>query len=244
MGLVKILFLSDTHLGFDFPFATLGLNAAAAELIFSPMWIARSSPARKGEVDCVVHGGDLLYRSKVPGPAVALAAEPLKDGADAGVPVFLVPGNHERSIIPHFERMHHPISLSFDRPRTFVLEVGGLQLALAGFPFFGEMSAVLLAGYWRPLDGKAILPMPRFCVSTRAWMGPRSDRRTICSAITPMSSMRLEYRRICGGAGRAYPPAPGADRGLGPAVGWVRQSFFPGLSNAHPLLKKTKKKAI
>jgi hypothetical protein len=35
----------------------------------------------------VVHGGDLLYRSKVPPALVSAALEPLLEVADLGVPV-------------------------------------------------------------------------------------------------------------------------------------------------------------
>jgi DNA repair exonuclease SbcCD nuclease subunit len=53
--------------------------------------------------------------------------------ADAGVPVVLVPGNHERSAIPHPLLARHPGLLIFQRPQTFVLCRAGLRIALAGF---------------------------------------------------------------------------------------------------------------
>jgi DNA repair exonuclease SbcCD nuclease subunit len=48
----------------------------------------------------VVHGGDLLYRSRVPAWLAEAALAPLKRLAESGVPVLLVPGNHERSRMP------------------------------------------------------------------------------------------------------------------------------------------------
>jgi DNA repair exonuclease SbcCD nuclease subunit len=83
----------------------------------------------------VVHGGDILYRSKVPARLVELAFEPLKRVAEGGVPVYVVPGNHERSIIPHGHLADHPRIHIFDQPRTFVLQTPNLALALTGFPF-------------------------------------------------------------------------------------------------------------
>jgi DNA repair exonuclease SbcCD nuclease subunit len=55
--------------------------------------------------------------------------------ADSGIPVYLVPGNHERSAIPHGHLATHPKIYLFDRPRTFLLETEKGSLALAGFPF-------------------------------------------------------------------------------------------------------------
>jgi DNA repair protein SbcD/Mre11 len=92
-------------------------------------------PARVGEVDVVVHGGDLLYRSRVPAWLAEAALAPLKRLAESGVPVLLVPGNHERSRMPFpllalHERLH-----VFDRPRTLVLEARGERVAFMGFPY-------------------------------------------------------------------------------------------------------------
>jgi DNA repair exonuclease SbcCD nuclease subunit len=50
------------------------------------------------------------------------------------VPVYVVPGNHERGRIPHLRFAQHPGIHVFDRPRTFVADVKGLRVAVAGFP--------------------------------------------------------------------------------------------------------------
>jgi DNA repair protein SbcD/Mre11 len=62
------------------------------------------------------------------------AFEPLKRIADAGVPVFVVPGNHERSAIPYPLLAAHPGVHLFDRPRTVAVKVRGVEVAVAGFP--------------------------------------------------------------------------------------------------------------
>jgi DNA repair exonuclease SbcCD nuclease subunit len=79
-------------------------------------------------VDAVVHGGDLFYRSRIPPSLVQRAFQPI---ARLGVPVLIVPGNHERSAIPYPLLALHKNVFIFDRPRTFV--VGGV--AFSGFPF-------------------------------------------------------------------------------------------------------------
>jgi DNA repair exonuclease SbcCD nuclease subunit len=54
--------------------------------------------------------------------------------ANAGVPVYVVPGNHERGRLPHLRFAQHPRIHVFDRPRTFVAHVRGVRVALTGFP--------------------------------------------------------------------------------------------------------------
>jgi DNA repair protein SbcD/Mre11 len=96
-------------------------------------------PAMQGQVDLIVHGGDLLYRSRVPPALVDKALTPLVAAAKAGVPVYLVPGNHERSHIPMLLWGVHPNLHIFDKPRTFVEEIRGYTVALSGFPFRREI---------------------------------------------------------------------------------------------------------
>jgi DNA repair exonuclease SbcCD nuclease subunit len=86
-------------------------------------------------VDLVVHGGDLLFRSRVRRELVYRAFEPLISVAATGVPVVVVPGNHERSAIPYPLLAAHPGVHLLDRPRTLVLEAAGCPVAVAGFPF-------------------------------------------------------------------------------------------------------------
>jgi len=86
-------------------------------------------------VDVVVHGGDLHYRSRVPAWVAEAALAPLRRVASRGVPVLLVPGNHERSRLPYPLLAAHPHLHVFHTPRTVVLEARGLRVAFAGFPY-------------------------------------------------------------------------------------------------------------
>jgi DNA repair protein SbcD/Mre11 len=131
---VRVLFLSDTHLGFDLPGRPRVVRRRRGDDFFQNFERALE-PARAGDVDVVVHGGDLLYRSRVPAWLAEAALAPLKRLAESGVPVLLVPGNHERSRMPFpllalHERLH-----IFDRPRSFVLEARGVRAAFMGFPY-------------------------------------------------------------------------------------------------------------
>ncbi|MDP3047007.1 MAG: metallophosphoesterase [Chloroflexota bacterium] len=132
----RILFLADTHLGLDLPFHPRVEKTRRGPDFFANFRRALR-PALDGQADLVIHGGDLFYRSRIPPALVEMAMEPLVAVAERGVPVFLVPGNHERSHIPLHLWTLHPLLHIFDRPRTFTLRLGdgdGPTLALSGFP--------------------------------------------------------------------------------------------------------------
>jgi exonuclease SbcD len=135
---VRILLVADTHLGFDLPFRPRVERRRRGHDFFANFDQALQ-PALRGEVDLVVHGGDLFYRSKVPAGLVEMAMTPLVRVAEAGVPVYLVPGNHERSRIPLHLWTSHPKMHIFDRPRTYLCSTANGTVALSGFPFAREI---------------------------------------------------------------------------------------------------------
>ena len=158
---IRILFLADTHLGFDLPYRPR-VTRARRGTDFLDNYRRALTPAFEGTVDCVIHGGDLLFRSKVRQQLVFLALAPLRELADSGVPVFLVPGNHERSVIPYPLLACHPNIHIFSRPRTFVLDVRGLKLAVAGFPQVREsvrsrFSSLVEGTAWRTAESDAAI---------------------------------------------------------------------------------------
>ncbi len=137
---MRVLFLSDTHLGFDEPSRPRVVRRRRGEDFFAG-YLRALAPALAGEVDVVLAGGDLLYRSRVPVGLVERALEPLRRAADRGVSVLIVPGNHERSRIPYPLLTRHPRLHVFDRPRTFTIERRGLTVAFSGFPYARQVRA-------------------------------------------------------------------------------------------------------
>ena len=145
---MRILLVADTHIGFDLPRHPRVTRRRRGH-DFLANFRRALAPARQGQVDFVVHGGDLLFRSLVPPATVEMAMEPLIEVASAGVAVFLVPGNHERSRIPLHLWATHPLIHIFDQPRTFHHQMGGRSIAISGFPYVRDIrqrfSAVLKA---------------------------------------------------------------------------------------------------
>lgn len=165
---VRILFLADTHLGFDLPVRPRIKRRRRGD-DFLANYATALRPALAGDVDLVVHGGDVFNRSR-PVPSLAYQAfEPLTRVADRGVPVFIVPGNHERGRLPHLRFAKHPGIHVFDEPRTFVAEVRGMRVALAGFPserdaVRGRFSDLLNATRWRDVGADVRLLCLHQCI--------------------------------------------------------------------------------
>jgi len=136
---MRILLVADTHIGFDLPQRQPRVTRRRRGHDFFDNFRRALEPALRGEVDLVVHGGDLLFRSKVPPGLVEMAMMPLVEVAARGIPVYLVPGNHERSRIPLHLWATHPGIHIFDRPRTFVCQTSGGSIALCGFPYVRDI---------------------------------------------------------------------------------------------------------
>jgi DNA repair exonuclease SbcCD nuclease subunit len=166
-GPLRVLFVSDTHLGFDLPLRPR-VDRRRRGPDFFACFARALEPALGGEADVVLHGGDLLYRSRVPASLTHSALQPLLRVADAGVPVLLVPGNHERSAIPHPLLAAHPRLHVFHGPSTVVIERRGLRVAFAGFPHArgvrAAFPALLAATRYREVEADARILCIHQCV--------------------------------------------------------------------------------
>lgn len=132
---IRILFLSDSHLGFDDPMRPKIKKRRRGPEFFNS-YLAALRPAMDGYVNFVVHGGDLFFRSKVHPSIVEKAFAPLLEIADDGIPVLLVPGNHERANIPVSLFTSHPNIYIFHKPATYSFQVNGRKIGFSGFPYY------------------------------------------------------------------------------------------------------------
>ena len=133
-GNVRVLLVADSHLGFDLPVRPR-VERRRRGHDFLANYARALEPALAGEVDVVIHAGDVFDRSSVVTSLAYQAFEPLRRIADRGIPVVIVPGNHERSRLPHLRFAQHPDVHIFATPHTVVIEAGGMRLALSGFPY-------------------------------------------------------------------------------------------------------------
>ena len=234
MGVVRVLFLADTHLGFDLSFRPRVQRCRQGPDFFANFKHALQ-PAFDGAVDCVIHGGDILYRSKVPPQLVEMAFEPLIQVADMNIPVYIVPGNHECSAIPHADRVRHPNIHIFDRPRTFILQIDGTKVALTGFAFVRQ-------GVRRRFLN--LLGQSGCCASTRVSMAQPWGRPIICFAIPMMLCAQPTHRPTlppcCQATFTVFKSSPKTCT----EILWRHRSFTPVPLNERHLPNRMKKRAI
>ena len=142
--LFRILLFGDTHIGLDFPLNPRIERRRRGDDFLCNFRLALQ-PALEGQVDAVIHGGDLFDRSRIPDALVEIAFAPLVEAAQAGVPILLVPGNHERGKIPMQVWRSHANLHVFDQPGCITLQKNGLRVCIGGFPYTrkiqGEFSA-------------------------------------------------------------------------------------------------------
>lgn len=133
---LKILLFADTHLGFDFPLhPRLKIRRRGTD--FFNNFYKILTYAEQNHPDFLVHGGDLFFRSHVAPSIVDMVYKAFFDFViKTGIPIFIVPGNHERSHLPQSLYLAHPLIHVFNRPRYFCFEKGETTVTLHGFPFY------------------------------------------------------------------------------------------------------------
>lgn len=131
--MVKIIFFADSHLGFDTPLrpkkekrrrGTDFLNNFDSILDY----------AKINKADLVIHGGDLFFRSRIPTPIIDLVYERIFNFAQTGIPIEIVPGNHERSELPVSLMMQHANIHYYTKSQIFRFRLNKIDFDIAGFP--------------------------------------------------------------------------------------------------------------
>lgn len=147
--MITIVCISDTHLGFDLPQRASALPHRGEDFFANT---ARAfNHAQSINAAAVIHAGDLFFRSKVPAAVVDRVYGILQDFADTGIPLYIVPGNHERAQLPASILMYHPGIHVFEHPRTCMLHTPEGKVAISGFPFIRQDAAITCPQLMRQL---------------------------------------------------------------------------------------------
>jgi DNA repair exonuclease SbcCD nuclease subunit len=97
--------------------------------------------AAEGGVNLVIHAGDVFDMPNPSQRATFEAAQPLLELAAEGVPVLIVPGNHERSVIPASLLLAHPNIHIASAPGTWSFDIKGVRVCVAALPCLRRRSA-------------------------------------------------------------------------------------------------------
>ena len=158
---IKIILVSDTHLGLDLPVHPRTYRVRRGEDFFNN-FAAVLNYARIQNADFLVHGGDLFFRSRVNQGLINRTYQMLYDIAGRGIKILLVPGNHERGNLPSSLFLSDANIHVFDQPRSFTFVKANHRVAFCGFPFQKDnirknFTACLRATGWSSLNAQVRL---------------------------------------------------------------------------------------
>lgn len=199
---LKIIFLADTHLGFDYPLRPrLDIRRRGPDFFDNFHRICQT--ALEEQADLLVHGGDVFFRSKVPPKIVDMVYQPLLKVAAQGIPVVLVPGNHERSRLPESLFLAQPNIHIFDRPLCFRFSIRGITINLAGFPFFRgdirrQFPRIIAETGWRHSPGDVSLLCLHQAVEG-ATVGPQNFTFRYGEDVIRLQDIPADFRMILAG---------------------------------------------
>jgi DNA repair exonuclease SbcCD nuclease subunit len=160
---IRIRFFADTHLGFDYPIKPRITRRRRGQDFFDNFQFVLDG-ASAAKIDLLVHGGDLFFRSLIPPKIIDLAYSALFEFAEKGIPILIVPGNHERSRLPASLYLTHPNIYVYAKAMTYTFEIRGRRVCLSGFPFErGDIKQSF----------KTIL-------NSTGWEGTNGDLRILC----------------------------------------------------------------
>jgi DNA repair exonuclease SbcCD nuclease subunit len=153
---IKLLLFADTHLGLDYTHKPRVVRNRRGEDFFAN-YERVLDYATANDVDLVIHGGDFFSRSTVTSTIIQKAYLPLKEVADQGIPIAIVPGNHEKSRLPEPILLAHKNIYVFDEPKSLYFDIRGTRVVLAGFPYIrgnirGRLATVIEDTGWAELD--------------------------------------------------------------------------------------------
>lgn len=133
----RIVWCSDTHLGHGQP-TRRETRANDRGPDFFANFARVTGYAVESGASALIHTGDFFFRSKVH-PAIVDRAYAMVLDAAQHLTVIIVPGNHERSVLPPSLFFSDPNLHILDSPRTITLSLEGLRVAFSGFPFVREV---------------------------------------------------------------------------------------------------------
>lgn len=145
-GCIRLLLFADTHLGIDKP-QKPRINRRRRGDDFERNLLRIINTAKTLKIDLAVHGGDIFYRSRIPPELTSSVFDLLSQFPQAGIPLYVIPGNHERSKIPHPLLAVRPGIHVFHQPQTRVFTKNSISLSISGFPFHRSIRKVFQSLY-------------------------------------------------------------------------------------------------
>lgn len=130
---IKIVFLSDTHLGHDYPIRNAN-NARKGEDFFKNFFKVIEK-TKNIKADLLIHGGDLFDKADVNQKVIDRCYDAFYELADLGIPVIIIPGNHDNNGLPSSLFVEHPNLYLLNKTSNTNLTLNGKEFEIHSIPF-------------------------------------------------------------------------------------------------------------
>lgn len=112
------------------------------------------------KIDFIIHSGDFFNRSKPPPEVIDRAVKSFQPAIQKEIPIYILPGNHERSKLPLGLLPFNGNFNLFTKPTSFIFEKNGNTIKLTGFPYIRKNVKrkfnSLVKRAWFQCEGKQI----------------------------------------------------------------------------------------
>lgn len=134
---IRFLHLSDTHFGVHYALNPRNpLRREYGELFFRKVEDIIREAIAIHKIDFIIHSGDFFNRSKPPPEIVDRGVKPFQYAARKGIPVFIIPGNHEKSRLPVGLLSFSNDKLNIiSKPCSYLFEKNGISIKITGIPY-------------------------------------------------------------------------------------------------------------
>ena len=134
---IRFLHLSDTHFGVHYALNPRNnLRREYGELFFQKVEDNIQEAISKHKIDFIIHSGDFFNRSKPPREVVDRGVKSFQLAAKKGIPVFIIPGNHEKSRLPIGLLSFTNDNLNIiTNPSSYLFEKNGISIKITGIPY-------------------------------------------------------------------------------------------------------------
>ncbi|MHA1983935.1 MAG: metallophosphoesterase family protein [Candidatus Hodarchaeales archaeon] len=131
---IKFIHTADLHLGVDFSTKKwrMGIKQRADDFYENFLEIVRRS--KEVDIDFVILAGDIYDRSK-PNPIITQMVLKELIILSNYKPVFVVPGNHDKSKLSKGLLFLNKNFYIFNKPETLILSIKGVRIGITGIPF-------------------------------------------------------------------------------------------------------------
>ncbi len=152
--IIKFLHISDSHFGAHFAAKsssrTNKLRKEYGERFFIAIKQILDNSIIKDKIDFVIHTGDFFNRSKPPPNVMEKAISPFSKVAEK-IPIYFIPGNHERSKLPFGLISFQDNVHIFRNPCSYFFNKGKLRVKITGIPYIRYNARVK---FWQNLKNE------------------------------------------------------------------------------------------